>query len=414
MRLNAFAAAALACLACTGAGADIGGRDWLTQHRELTVLRGGALALAPYYRFTELYDTNIYLAPRDQPTGAVNGGVRSSWITGNDLGLEASLPWRHVGEVRAGYDLDALLYGTQPGLNNAIDQAAHLDLTRAAGHSLTFKAGDRYENTSDQAFSELTRRARRWMNRAAFSADYAPPSGFLTAGVDADHRTDKYLDPGLAALLNRYQDDAGFNVGYKVGEWTKAYASYHRQIIHFTVNPAPGVPDKDSKSHSAAAGLSGALTAKISGRIEGGLMYREYDAAPLSGAPRVVRAPTVSTELTYRYDENVKAVLGLSRYLEVSVDPANPFYYSNNASLDVTRRMRRKFTAGLGLAAGKNQYSSGGRRDDLYQGRVSLDYDLESWLATGVSYTFRERASTQSAQFDYADQLTAWNVELRY
>ena len=425
--LMLIAAAALAGLLASNARADIGDWDWLTQYQKPN-MHYGRLALKPYYKLSELYDSNIYLVPRDQRgSGQVGGGVRSSWITGNDLGLETELPWTRLSSMSLGYDFDSLLYATQPDANNTIDQAAHADYTHAGAHGLTYKAGDKYVNTTDQALSELIQRQRRWMNLAYASIDYAPVNGRLAGGVDADHETDKYLDPALGRLLNRYQEDAGFNIGYMVAPKTKAYVSYHRQIIHYTVNPAAGQSDSDNKSHSAAAGLSGELTAKIKGRVEAGMMYREYDAALFPGSSRAVRAPTVSTELTYQYDKDTKAVLNLTRLLEVSIDPSNPFYYSNSASFSFDRKFPRKVSAGIDLGVGKNQYlnssaavnadggvTTGYRRDDFYQGGVRVEYDIQQWLSTGLAYVARTRNSTFTGQFNYADQVTTWNVKLQF
>ncbi|MFI5360970.1 MAG: outer membrane beta-barrel protein [Elusimicrobiota bacterium] len=423
------AIAALSCLlAASNARADMGDWDWLTQYRQKPNMHVGELAFHPYYKLSETYDTNIYLAPPDQlGSGQIGGGVRDSWITGNDLGFEANLPRHHSTNLSLGYDFNSQLYSNLPSVNSAIDQAAHADYSYAGAHGLTYKAGDSFLSTSDQAFSELTQRAHRWMNRAAASIDYAPERSKLTAGVDADDETDKYIDPTLGALLNRYQQDAGFSVGYMVEPKTEVYASYHRQIIHYTVNPTGGLPDSDNKSHSAAAGASGQHTNKISGRIEAGAMYRVYDAAPVSGAPRVARTPTVSTQLTYRYDKDTTAVFDVSRYLQVSIDPLNPFYYSNSAALALSHNLPRKFAVGIDLSVGKNQYvasetdvnpdggvSTGYRRDDLYEGGLWVGYEMQLWLSARLAYDCRVRNSTLTGQYNYADQRTTWFVKATF
>ena len=422
-----LAAVAVSCLLVPDVHANSSAWDWLTQYQKPN-LHYGQLALHPYYKLSEDYDSNIYLVPRDQPgSGQAGGGVRDSWITSNDLGLEANLPWHHTSNLNLGYDFEALNYTTQPSINNTIDQAAHAEYSYAGANGMTYKVGDQYLNTTDQAFSELIQRERRWMNRVYGSIDYTPANGRLTGGIDADHQTDKYLDPTFGQLLNRYQEDGGFNVGYMIQPQTKAYVSYHRSVIHFTVHPQPGQTDNDSKSHSVAGGVSGQLTDKIKGNVEAGMTYREYDAAALPGASRVVRSPIVSTELTYQYDKFTKAILTLSRFLEVSIDPSNPFYYSNNASLDVNHKFPRKFSAGVNLSVGKDQYlnaqtvtnadggiTTGKRRDDLYQGGAWIEYDIQQWLSTGVAYVYRARNSTFTGQFNYTDQQTTWNVALKF
>ncbi|MFA6004810.1 MAG: outer membrane beta-barrel protein, partial [Elusimicrobiota bacterium] len=333
---------------CMSAGSvQAGNWDWLTQYKKPNI-HLGQLALHPSYDFSQTYDSNIYLVPRDQANGVVVGsGKRESWITKNNLGLEAELPWRTLHKLALGYGVEFQNYTTQPDLNDAINQRLHGDYTYAGAYGLTFKVGDKYVNTTDQAFSELVGRNQRWQNIIYTSLDYYPEHGRLAGGIDASQKNDKYLGPVLGRLLNRYEDTLGFNVGYKVMPKTKAYVSYHRGIVHYSV-PAQGL-QKDSRSHSVGAGVIGSLTAKLEGQIEGGATYRQYDVAPVSGASRIFVSPTVATTLTYKADANTTVILNLSRYLEESIDPSNPFYYSNNASLDVKHKFPRKFSAGANL-----------------------------------------------------------------
>jgi hypothetical protein len=289
---------------------------------------------------------------------------------------------------------------------------------------MTYKAGDQYINTTDQACSELTQRARRWLNRAYASVDYAPKNGLLVGGVDADHQTDKYLDPLLGSELNRYQEDAGFNVGYMLQPKTKVYVSYHREIIHYTVNPADGLPEKDSKSDIVAVGATGRLSPKIEGQVEVGLDYRQNDVAPVAGADRVNRTPTVLTKVTYQPEPSYDVILTLSRSFQETIYLNNAFYYANVASLELAHRFPRKVKAGANVAIGKNQYLNaeavglagvaGNRRDDLYQYGAFIEYDIQTWLSTGLAYLYNERDSTFSAQFNYQDSQVTWNASLKF
>jgi hypothetical protein len=410
-----IAVAAVLCLFASNARANLAAWDWLTQYKQPN-MHYGQLALHPYYKLSEVYDSNIFLVPHDQQGTQVGGGVHSSWITKNDLGLEANLPWRHINNLSLGYDFESDIYTTQPSINNTINQALHADFVREGAQGVTYKIGDQYINTTDQAFSELIQRQRRWRNRAYAEIDYTPKNGRLAGGIDVDHETDKYIDPTLGGLLNRYQEDGGFNVGYMVEPKTKVYVSYHRGIIHYSVNPAPGAPEKDSKSHTVAVGVTGKLSPKIEGQVEGGMTYREYSGAAIAGSARVHRSGTVATSVTYKPDEYSKISLTLSRYLQESIYPNNPFYYSNNIVIDMDHKFPYKFTAGINLAMGIDQYQnsqSGNRRDDLYQGGAWVEYDIQKWLSTGVAYVYRERDSTQSG-LNYQDSLVIWNASLKF
>ena len=54
------------------------------------------------------------------------------------------------------------------------------------------------------------------------------------------------------------------------------------------------------------------------------------------------------------------------------------------------------------------------RRDDLYQGGIWAEYDIQQWLSTGLSYVYRERDSTFSGEFNYQDSQVAWNAALKF
>lgn len=413
--------AALLCL-CSSAHANLSTWSWLTQYKAPN-MHYGQLAFHPYYRLSETYDSNIFLVPHDQPGGQVGGGVHGAFITKNAAGLEANLPWQHINNLSLGYEAQHHAYSYEPSINNTFNQSVHADFVRNGAQGLTYRVGDQYVNTTDQAFSELIQRQRRWMNRAYGEIDYRPVNGRMAGGVDVSHETDKYLNTDLAAGLNRYQQSFGFNVGYMIQPKTKLYTAYHRGIIHYGVDPVPGAIDKNSKSHTVSGGVSGELTPKITGLIEAGMTYREYDTSPAAGTPRVRRSPVVETGLTYKPEPYTTAVLTVSRILQESIDPSNPFYYSNNAALDITHKFPHKFTAGVDLAMGVDKYlnpeSAGGtlkanRRDDLYQGGVWLEYDIQTWLSTGLAYVYRQRFSTLPAQFNYSDNQTVWNAALKF
>jgi hypothetical protein len=395
--------------------------DWLTQYKKPNI-HYGQLALHPYYQFTEVYDSNIYLVPRDTPTRTIGGGVRGSWITKNELALEAALPWRRLHNLTAGYAFEAHNYTVDARSNDTINQTAHLDYAYTGAYGLSFRAGDRYVNTTDQAFSQLVDRDRRWSNEIYTALDYNPENGYMAGGVDASHTVNKYLGPARARQLNRYTQRAGFNVGYKVQPKTKLYASYHRSLTHYTVQRLLPDQDKDSRSHELGVGLSGTIAPKVTGQVEAGMAYRQYDEAPIGGATSVTRNLTVATDLVYKPTDRTDVILALSRGLQESISDTNRFYISNSATLDIKHKLPRKFSVGVNAAFGLDKYpdtqainnTRGDRRDDIYQGGVWVTYDIQAWLTTGLSYVYRERFSTFSGDFNYQDQQTAWNLALKF
>lgn len=422
MRPMTRAAAVLAAAVFSASSARALDMSWLTQYKRPNI-RYGQLALHPRYQFTEAYDSNIYLVPRDTPARTVGGGVRGSWITMNELALETVLPWRKLHTFSAGYDFAAHTYTTQPRLNDTINQSAHADYVYAGTYGLTGRLGDRYMNTTDQAFSQLVERQRRWANTLFMELGYEPVNGLLAGGLDASQTAHKYLSPTVGRDLNRYEQRAGFNVGYRLQPKTKLYASYHRGVIHYTVHRQIPYQDKDSKSHDLGFGVTGALAPKVAGQVEGGLTYRQYDEAPIGGTTRLTRNFTVAANAVYTPTDRTSLTLAASRRLEESIDTVSRFYISNNVSLEVRRRLARKFSVSANAAFGVDKYpdtqtvdggATGNRRDDIYQGGVQVEYDIQSWLSTGLAYAFRERDSTFTGQYNYQDHQTSWNLALKF
>jgi len=426
MRKSLVIAALLAVTLSPMAYADGFHWNWLSQYKKPN-LHWGQMELHPYYALSETYDSNIYLVPPDQPApnGQVGGGVRSSWITKNNLGLEGKLPIHRLHTLTYGYDFEAQNYSTQPDINDTINQRVHADYAYAGAYGVTFRTGDQYINTTDQAFSELIQRNRRWANHLYSSVDYAPERTRLTAGADISDTMNKYLDPAFAQQLNRYNLLFGANVGYRLQPKTRAYLAYHREIIHYTVDRELPNQDKNNKSHHFDAGLTGVIAPKVEGRVQGGLIYREYDEAPIGGTTRITHNFGVDTTLVYRPQDRTTVTLDLSRRLEESIDGANRFFIANELTLDIKHKLPRKFSVGGMAAMAVDKYSEsqvttaagtaqGSRRDDIYQIGAWISYDIQEWLVVGLSDIYRERNSTFTAQFNYEDQQTALSLALKF
>jgi hypothetical protein len=320
-----------------------------------------------------------------------------------------------------GYDAEFQNYSTQPGTNDTINQKAHADYSYSGAYGLTFKVGDKFENTTDQAFSELIARNRRWSNLLESSLEYDPSGSRLTAGADGFQKNDKYVDTTLGGLLNRYEQQIGGWAGWKLQPKTKAYVSYHRGIIHYSVPTPAGFFEKDSRSHLFGAGVSGQLAPKLDGQVEGGYTYREYDKAAVTGASRIKNLPTVETRVIYRPEQFTTMTLDLSRKPQETIDPANQFYVENFVGLDVRHQFPRKIAAGLSGSIAIDKYENnqaggpqGIRRDDIYQTGAWVEYDIQKWLTTGLAYLYRQRNSVFSSQFNYEDNQLSWNAALKF
>lgn len=367
-------------------------------------LRRGPLELHPYATLAERYDSNVYLQP----------DAAGSWIHSLAGGARASAEFSERQRVDLSYDAAFRTYSRDPSINNTLDQSASIADQFRGANGLSARAADAYVNTVDPATSELTRRTRRWNNAATVEAVYAPEGGRLSAGVDAGETVDKYVSSAeFAAALNRTTQLVGFKAGVLVQPRTRAYAAYHRRIIHYTDHPES--PTKNSKAHLIDFGLEGELAPKLSGRLQTGLQSRRYDDEAVRGAGRESRHWTVSGRLEYRPLERTRVELLLGRSLQESTFGANRYYLASSAALNATHRF--PWRAALGLSAGyeRDQYpeaepaadgAARGRRDDLVQAGAVLEYPFRDWLRAGLDYLYRARFSRGFSEFDYRDHVS--------
>lgn len=386
----------------------------------------GKLELHPHYKLTETYDSNIFLAPRSKVLGNnadsnKAGPVLGSWITENNLGLKASFPLTEMHKLELGYDFVWKAYKKDPRLNNTVNQAVDAAYSYK-GPNVSAKVADTYVNTVDPATSELTARQKRWQNTATAEGEYAPEGGKLFAGADVSQTNHKYVSQSVAlrTALNRYEQSFGVKGGYRVRPKTRVYAAYHRQIIHYSVHQS--APTKNNKAHFLDFGVEGDIAPKLTGQVQTGLQYRQYDDPPAAGQKKITRNWMLATKLTYKPLERTKVDLSWTRRIEESTFLANQFYIANAASLNVTHKLPHKLTAGVNAGLEIDKYpeatatggSTANRRDDLYQTGASLDYDIQEYLRTGISYTYRTRNSRFTEQFNYNDHLTSLSLSLLF
>lgn len=427
---------AAALLPSVAVPASAGVWDSISQFKKPN-MKLGRLAIHPYLKLSEMYDSNIFLQPKshvagNNANGNQAGPVLGSWIHATNAGAKLDLPVADMHRFALGYDFSYLAYSKDPRTNNAVHQTADIAYKYKGPFGLAGGLVDRYMNTTDPATTELVRRNKRWQNAAAGFLEYAPEGGVLFAGVDFGHTTHKYIGHpdavtlNLPLLLNRYEQSAGVKGGYMLAPKTRLYAAYHRQIIHYTVKRPS--PTKNNKSHLFDVGVEGNIAPKLTGKIEAGFAYRRYDdensAAGVNIRSRIYRTWAVATKLAYKPLERTTVNLALSRGLQEATFANNRFYASSSANLSATHKLPYKLTAGVNGGVTIDKYPEattpalGGltrnRRDDSYQEGASLDYDIQEWLRTGVSYLHRHKHSVFTEQFNYNDHQTMASVAVTF
>lgn len=408
----------------------------------------GLLEIHPYYGLTLTYDDNIYKVGRDKIDGsrtsclpgnaaACSGGWRGSLTTVNNVGSNFKLAVGETHTFNAGYDFTSSKYATQSTANDAISQTASgsYNFKGAAVNAALF---DNFTNTQDPAFNpnkttlggELVERQRRWQNTVGAALEYSLGERFFV-GLDGQNTVHKYLDRTLGGLLNRSEGLAGGRIGFKIQPKTKVFLAVHRGVVHYSAIPADRsranntfVRAANHKDWNADIGVEGQLSAKLKGRVAGGFHYGKYDADDLANNQRyVVREAQGSVSLAYKPTERDDINLSANRAVNEAVS-GGLYFISTGLNLSAAHSMR-KVTLGVNGGYQVDKYSqsitlpavggsSANRRDDTYTAGFKVDYKIQEWLMTGVSYQHKSRFSIFSDQFNYANNLTSWNVKVTF
>ena len=388
------------------------------------------MGLNPYYGLETRYEDNIYRVPRDINHHAVSGGgVRGSWILSNNLGLKVSAPIGEMHKISAQYDATSENYKVQPRANNAINQKVGAGY-EFKGSKLNAKLSDDYVNTQDPAFNpngtvingELVVRERRWQNTAVASLEYALGDKFF-AGVDASVVRNQYLNraggaASLANTLNRSEAAFGAKAGYKVAPKTKVFAAVHRALLHYTEETR----QDNHRDWLVDFGVEGSLAPKLKGLVSGGFNYLHFDKDSANPTrQRVSRHMRTMVKLDYAVTEKGQFVLVANRATNDSSTTGSRYFIASGCSLGYNQKFGK---AAVGVTGGvqydkySDNFTQGAqtktRRDDNYMVGAKADYKINDWATAGMSYTRNARFSTFSRQYNYKDNITAFNAKLSF
>lgn len=402
-------------------------------------LKLGMAEFHPYIGASEMYDSNIYSVPKDNPNGTrVGGGVRGAWITKANAGLDFKLPLTGMHSFDGGYGVSYFAYSKQAKINNYTDQAAKLGYNYNGPMGLSGRLSDTFIFTRDPAFSEQAgERQQRWQNGIDANFGYAPEGGRLVAGVSGNHTAHKYTGSDQAPLLNRYEQMVGVKGGYKVMPKTTAWLGYRRGIVHYTAqgrNAANTVTviagDKNSKSHYFEGGIDGSLAPKVKGSVSTGVSLRKYDQSN-AGRTHHSRNWILGSNIGWNPTTECAFTLGLNRSINESTFGASRFSIENSGNLGyshkfpwrVTGRVRGSMTVSKYPESTQQTNINTGipipgtlvnRRDDTYSKGIGFDYAVNDWAKVGVDYDHTERFSTLSGQYNFERHLTMLSAKLSF
>ncbi len=367
-------------------------------------LKLGGVAIHPVVGLQESYDSNIYLT-RD--------AAKSSLINKASVGFGFLSSEGPRLSLKGAYNIDILTYSRAYRTNNAVHHTAALDMGYKLSGDRKLSIVDNYRETTDPATSELTARAK-WVQNIARAAFEAPLKGRFGYSVDAQHTLYDYL-ASRYDMLDRAEVLAGATLNYKVQPKTKVFVAYHYGSLRYDKpNLVTDVRTNDAIYNNIDLGVTGDLTAKLTGTMTGGFQSRTYDAG-LNNAADKQTTGGYGLQLNWTPEKNTEVLVFGKRANVESIYLDSRYYISTLNYLRVIRELN-KFKAGVSCSYETMRYpeetigTNAKRHDGLTGAGATLDYNLQKWLTTGVAYAYKARRSNER-QNNYVDNVVSLLVK---
>ncbi|MCR4662403.1 MAG: outer membrane beta-barrel protein [Endomicrobiaceae bacterium] len=334
------------------------------------------------------YDDNIYLTKEDKKSSIIS----STQLFAEYLNSIPNSGLKFGANANVGYNA----YSEAPAKNDYMNAALGFNLSNNK-----FFLEDNILYTADPATSELTERAKRINNIAAFRFKTSLEKRF-SIGFSVSDILDKYIDDDYSDL-NRNRINFGAQLYYNLSPKTSFYLGY----VFSRLNYQETNIKKDSIGNSLSLGVNGTITQKIKGTAQVSYDTRCYDNE-LENADRNVGLLGYLLSLTYEPTNKNSIEISGERKMEESTFANNRYYISTEIAAKYKQQICKKWTAGILVAYENMGYPETvndiNRTDNLLKVRPSIDYKFKDNLLAGVWYQLRNKTSNyDSDNVEYMD-----------
>lgn len=376
----------------------------------------GNLEINPFVSTQESYDSNIYLQPKyskiANPT-AGQVGRKSALINRTAFGVDMieNLGARY--NLKAGYSMELLGYSRDTGINNATHHNANIGAMGKLPKDITVTVDDKWKQTTDQATSQTTERAKRIENTMGLNVN-APLRGKFGFNLAVNHVYNNYMDSTLASL-DREELLMGFDVDYKWQPKTKLFFAYRHGMLNYQQGYV-----SDATYENMEVGATGNIAPKVQGTVKAGVQMRKYDEA-LNSSDDSVTTGGYSAQAIWKAMEKTEVTLFAKRANVEANYGDSRFYTSTLTDLNVTREIG-KIKAGIGMnyegVLYSEKYDSTDatdkvRFDENASVRLTAEYNIQKWLKADFAYTYKDRSSNFDA-FEYKDNIIALGLKATF
>jgi len=387
----------------------------------------GNLKVIPSLTVEEVYDDNIYLANGTNRTTELE---ESDWITHFKPGLMLDYGFAgQRGGLMLGYQGD-LAYYADNDKNDWKNHTGIFGLNYAAPGGLFLGINNVYTRAedpygSDNQYKLGVAQTKRWENDLNSKLGFVFSNRFKVIGFYNYFRQD-YKE---RADYSQDYDDNEFGAGLemKVFPKTWGFIRYHYGERDYYSHPAivGGVAtnstnrnDADLDWHRVNMGLTWDSGAKLSGEVNFGYQWMDYDNRIDPNGNRYEDKDTWIASTVVNFDATSTTRLSLTLSRSVKPSGANTYVYYEDSSmgLNLSQKFLTKFTFSVGGSYGKNDYNDPvpkKKKQDNYLFDIGLDYQIQDWLAAGIGYSFMKKDSNYR-QDEFKDNQFSMSVSLVY
>jgi hypothetical protein len=363
----------------------------------------GRVELHPNFGSRGLYTSNL-----NQTTDNKQAG----FLTENKLGLGIFWPGNvHLLSIDYGLNLytfpkveniDKLLYP-----KNSADLLFELNFPGG----IYTKLNDFFLQTLSPASGEEAGVIERTQNTAGLNLGYKSGETFNIGlgytNVIHDYLLDLYND------LDRMEQSVGPVVYFKIFNKTSLLIDYKYGIITYK-NLRDGL-SRDSNQHDLLLGITGKLTSKLTYELKAGVESRKYKDSSLEGFSTPIAGLSLIVQPSSLWGIDLKFV----RRAYESNWGQNYYFYQNRTDLSVNWYPTSKITTTIGAGYEFNQYNTeelnadtgemAKRTDGVLSFGLDLFYDVQKWLKAGAGYSLRSRNSNFNI-WDYSENRISFGI----
>lgn len=349
----------------------------------------GQIQINPYFNLRQEYRSNIYLTADNE---------EDDFITFFTPGVRFYLPSPN-GDTTLDYHADLFSYWDNDEKNTQ-RQFLNFKGDWQIGKQYNFLLEDLFENTDDPATSELTAPEDRTRNRFNTALSWQGRRTGLEGGFTSirdDYRQFNQLD--------RIENFFTIIGSYRIFPKTNGLLQYRYGAITYD----EAALNRDASYHELTAGVKGTFFPKVTGELRAGFQWRDYEDVSKEDFDGAV----IYASIIHQLNPRVRTTVSLEKGVQEATFAGSNYYDYTLFNLGYQHKMGRKYILKAGIGYERDDFSKATRTDNIWDLSLGWDYNIQSWITTGIGYRFRNRDSSLSA-YDYLDTTVNFHCNLAF